>query len=203
MSDVKKFIESGILEMYVLGNTTPGETNEVEQMAAAHPEVSREIDSINTAIGQYARAYAVTPEPTIGPMLMATIEYMERMKNGELPTYPPVLHEGSRVEDYAEWLNRKDLQLTEPLEFAKAHIIGSIPQVTTAIVWLRDGAPPETHTNEIEKFLIVEGTCNITVGNEVHSMRPGGVLIIPLHVSHYVEVTSDIPCKIILQRVAA
>jgi mannose-6-phosphate isomerase-like protein (cupin superfamily) len=75
--------------------------------------------------------------------------------------------------------------------------------MTTAVVWLEHGAPPETHTNELEKFLIVEGTCNIIVDGRDHHLKPGDLFNIPLHLSHTVLVTSSITCKIILQRVAA
>jgi hypothetical protein len=34
-------------------------------------------------------------------------------------------------------------------------------------------------------------------------LKAGDVLIIPLYKTHFVEVTSDIPCKLILQRAAA
>ncbi len=203
MSDFKDFIESGILEMYVLGHTSADEDQQVQQMAAIHTEVRDEIEAISLALEKYARANAIEPDPTQLTFLMATIEYTERMKKGEQPSFPPMLHMNSKVDDYAQWLNREDLQLNVPLEDAYAHIIGYTPQATTAIVWLRHGAPPETHTAEQEKFLIAEGTCEITIGNDVHSMNPGDVLIIPLHVSHHVRVTSAQPCKIILQRMAA
>ena len=84
-----------------------------------------------------------------------------------------------------------------------ARIIGNTAEVTTAIVWIKDMAPPETHTNEIEKFLIVEGSCEIIVEKEVYQLVSGDFFAIPLYKSHMVKVTSDIPCKIILQRVAA
>ena len=61
----------------------------------------------------------------------------------------------------------------------------------------------EVHHDEYEKFLIVEGTCTITIGDEVHNLVPGNFLSIPLYKNHTVTVTSLIPCKIILQRIAA
>jgi len=203
MTDVQRMIDSGILELYVLGSTSPEETARVEKMIAFHSEIRQEIDAISAALEQYGLAHAVEPDPSIRPFLMATIEYMERMKAGEAPAFPPAIHAGSKIEDYAQWLERADLKLQEPLEDAFAHIIGYTPEVTTAIVWLKYGATPEVHTDEQEKFLVVEGTCDITIGTTVHSLKPGDTLIIPLHAVHYVQVTSDYPCKIILQRAAA
>lgn len=114
-----------------------------------------------------------------------------------------MLHKGSKISDYAEWLDRPDLQLdTELIDF-HAHIIGDTPEAVTAIVWLKDDAPAETHTTEHERFLILEGACDITITGTTHSLKPGDALFIPLHASHHVTVTSPYPCKIILQRAAA
>ena len=84
-----------------------------------------------------------------------------------------------------------------------AKIIGYTPEMVTAIVWIRNMAPHEVHDDEFEKFLILEGTCDITIGDKVHKMASGDSLSIPLHIDHFVTVTSDIPCKAILQRIAA
>jgi mannose-6-phosphate isomerase-like protein (cupin superfamily) len=84
-----------------------------------------------------------------------------------------------------------------------ARIIGYTPEVITAIVWLKDYAPAEVHHNEYERFLIVEGSCDIFIGDEMHQLSPGDYLQIPLFADHRVVITSSIPCKVILQRVAA
>jgi mannose-6-phosphate isomerase-like protein (cupin superfamily) len=203
MSDIESFIASGILEAYVMGAASPDEVAMVEEMAGKSEIVRSEINDISIALEQMATANAVPPDPSLRPFIMATIEYMERLKKGEAPSFPPMLHKDSKPEDYAQWTNRDDLQLNEPLEDAHAHIIGYTPEVSTAIVWLKYGSPPETHTHEQEKFLILEGTCEITIDTEVHKMKAGDVLFIPLHLSHHVIVTSENPCKIILQRAAA
>ncbi|MEI8279596.1 MAG: cupin domain-containing protein [Bacteroidota bacterium] len=203
MSEVRAFIASGILEMYVLGQTTPEESALVEKMATEHIAIRKEINEISYALESYAQTQAVEPDPILKPFLMATVDYMERMNKGEVPAFPPQLHPKSTISDYDEWLPRSELYPAKPLINVNASILGYSPEITTAIVWLKLGTPPETHTHEYEKFLIVEGTCDITIGNEVHNMKPGDVLTIPMHISHHVNVTSPYPCKIILQRIAA
>ena len=84
-----------------------------------------------------------------------------------------------------------------------AKIISSTSNETTAIVWLKEAAPAEVHTDTYEKFLVVEGSCTISIEDTIHRLVPGDFLSIPLHVSHVVTVTSTEYCKIILQRVAA
>lgn len=203
MTDLAGFIQSGILEMYVLGCTTGEETALVEQTAMLHPEVREEIASLSAVAERYGNEFAIAPPPTLEPFLMAVIAYSERLKKGEMPAEPPAITALSTAADYEEWLHRRDLQLAEPLEGAFAHIIGYTPRAVTAIVWLALGAPPEVHTREHEKFLILEGSCDITIGDTTHSLYAGDTLSIPLHVSHHVVVTSACPCKLILERAAA
>jgi len=204
MKNVKQFIESGILEQYVIGITTPEESLQVEQMLAASAEIRKEIIEIEIVLEQYAQMQAITPDPTIKPFLMATIDYSERMKNGEPPAFPPIINFDSRIEDYGEWINRPDMILPDDFEDFYAKIIGYSPEALTAIVWLRSFAPHEVHHKEFEKFLVLEGTCDITIEDDgTHHLIAGDVLSIPLYKDHAVKVTSDIPCKIILQRIAA
>jgi len=203
MNKIAAYIESGVLEMYVMGVAGPEECAEVEQMAAQHPEIRKAIDEIGRSIEQYAAAHAVEPHATMKPLILAAIDYIDRLKGGETPGFPPILGEHSRVEDYKEWLDRPDMILPGDADQLHARLIGYTPEATTAIIWVKEATPYEVHDHEYERFLIVEGTCEIIVDNEVHVMGPGDYLQIPLHKGHIAKVTSKIPCKIILQRVAA
>ncbi len=203
MKNFEDYIISGILEAYILGLTDEQETLEVEQMAEASAEIRKEMDLISENLERYIQANGVAPHPAIKPLLIATIDYTERLKNGEQPVIPPILHNGSKIADYADWLNRDDMVVPEDFKDIHAKIIGYTAQAVTAIVWLKDIAPYEVHHHEIEKFLIVEGACEITVEENVYSLVAGNFFSIPLHKNHVVKVNSDIPCKVIVQRVAA
>ena len=203
MESLKSFIESGILETYVMGDTTGEEAKLVEQMAQSFKEVKDEIEAITDALESYALSNPVAPEPTIKPFLLATIDYTERLKAGEMPTFPPELNESSRVSDYDAWLGREDMDLPPDFTDFHAKLIGYTPAAVTAIVWIKSMAPQEVHDHEYEKFLVVQGTCDITIEEEVHHLVAGDYLAIPLYKKHHVIVTSSIPCKVILQRIAA
>ena len=203
MSSIKEYIESGILEMYVMGVLSPQECMRVHHMSQEHPEVQSEIKQIEFALQSYSENNTSAPHPAIKPLLLATIDYSERLQNGEVQTFPPELNEHSRIEDYNEWLSRKDMLLPDDFDQMYAKIIGFTPEITSAIVWISSMAPHEVHENEFEKSLIIEGTCDITIGEKVHSLVPGDYLAIPLFEGHSVKVTSAFPCKVILQRVAA
>ncbi|MDP1802242.1 MAG: cupin domain-containing protein [Bacteroidota bacterium] len=205
MKNINEYINSGILEMYVLGLTSAEENSEVEKLAAIHSEINKEIDAISKALMFYSETSSSSSaiDPTIKSMIMATIDYTERLKGGEKSTVPPMLNDNSKVSDFAEWLNRKDLVIPEEAEDIEIKIIGHQKNAMTAIVWIKDVTPYEVHDHEYEKFLIIEGTCDIITDSKIYSLVPGDYFAIPLHMGHTVKVTSKTPCKVILQRMAA
>lgn len=203
MATLQELIDSGLLDLYVLGHTTEAENFVVEQAIELYPEVKREINAISLALEQFAMVHAVEPDPIIRPFLLATIDFSDRMKSGEEMTIAPLLHENSVAEDYKTWLERKDMVAPAPADDVFAKILSYTPEAITAIVWLKTLAPQEVHDHEFERFLILEGTCIIQVEAEAYQLVPGDYFQIPLHKSHQVIVTSDYPCKVILQRVAA
>lgn len=199
---VHEYIESGILEQYVLGNASPAEMKEVEDRAATEPLIRKELNAISEMLEAIAMKNAIAPDPIVRPFLLASINYEERLKNGEPAAEPPILTESSTVNDYAVWLQRADM-VSPGTDDVFAKIIGYTEKAITAIVWLKEMAPQEVHKDEHERFLIVEGTCDIVVDGTVNKLVAGDYFAIPLHSDHHIKVTSDIPCKVILQRIAA
>jgi mannose-6-phosphate isomerase-like protein (cupin superfamily) len=203
MRNLEAFIESGILELYVLGIASAEEKREAEEMLAAYEEVREEIERISEALQSYSERHAAIPNATIKPMILASIDYEERLRKGEQPSNPPILNNNSTFKDYSQWLDREDMVIPTDFNGIHAKLIGHTPQATSAIVWIQSETPYEKHHQEHEKFLILEGTCDIIIDEKVHHLVPGDYMSIPLHAGHYVKVTSTIPCKVILQRVAA
>jgi anti-sigma-K factor RskA len=61
LEDIKAYIESGILELYVLGDVTHEEKLQVEAMVAQHPAVKAELEEIERSMQLYAEANAIEP----------------------------------------------------------------------------------------------------------------------------------------------
>lgn len=59
--DLQSFLESGLIEAYVVGQGSAAERAEVEQMAAQHPEVRAEMAAAEQALEQFALSNAVNP----------------------------------------------------------------------------------------------------------------------------------------------
>lgn len=63
--DKTTFKNSGLLEQYVLGLTTPEEARMVEQFAARHPEIQAELEALQEAMEEYAAQYVAAPPPEL------------------------------------------------------------------------------------------------------------------------------------------
>lgn len=200
MNEVQRLLESGLLELYIMGAASEEDAAYVELMAGLNNDVKAALESIEMALEAYSMSQAVTPDPVIKPFLMAMIDYMDRLQKGETPTFPPLLSSESKLSDFKPWLEREDMKPHVGWSDIAAKIIGHTPEVTTAVVWIQYAAPPEIHTDELESFLIIEGTCNIKVDGQDNHFAAGDFFTIPLHVSHTVLITSEIPCKAIIQR---
>ena len=61
MKELKSYLESGILEQYVLGDLSNEEKLEVEQNALKYPEIKSEIIEIESALLNYAISNAIEP----------------------------------------------------------------------------------------------------------------------------------------------
>lgn len=201
--NIQEYIASGIIDLYVLGHLSDEEACEVTRLAGLYPEIRTEIEAVSDTLQAYAEAATAPPHPSVKPFLMAVIDYTERLKKGENPGLPALLNENSTAADYSEWLDRSELEAPAGFEHIFARLIGYTPDVQTAIVWIRNMAPHEVHHDTHEKFLILEGSCDVIVGDETISLHPGDYFSVPLHAGHELKITSSVPCKAILQRVAA
>lgn len=88
--DIQSLIQSGLLEAYVLNQCSAGERAEVERLAALHPEVRAEIEAIERALEQVARANAVPPPDGLKTRIMQRIET-------EANAAPPAAARGRRA----------------------------------------------------------------------------------------------------------
>jgi len=61
VENIKAYIETGILELYVLGDVTPNEKGQVEEMASKYPEIKAELAEIERSLEAYALENAIEP----------------------------------------------------------------------------------------------------------------------------------------------
>jgi anti-sigma-K factor RskA len=68
-----EYIDSGILELYATGAATAEEKQEVERMAAAHPEVRQALDRVVADFEKYVGLHAIEPDPSFREKLMRSV----------------------------------------------------------------------------------------------------------------------------------
>lgn len=81
--DIQSFIQSGLLEAYLLGQCTAEERALVERMAAQHAEVRAEMAAIEQSLEGYAAAHAAQPPAWMKDRIL------ERIEQEASPTAPP------------------------------------------------------------------------------------------------------------------
>jgi mannose-6-phosphate isomerase-like protein (cupin superfamily) len=201
--ECKDYLRPGLLELYCLGLTSPDENDSITDNLQNMPEIYSEIEKIIAAVMSYFEGMAGPLNITLKSTILAIVDYVERMKAGEKISFPPVLNKNSKISDYLPLLDNKEMAAPEDFTDMFVKIISSQIFVTTAIVWVKDKVPYETHDYEFEKFLILEGSCDIILQEDVVSLGRGDYFAIPLHTGHLIKVTSKTPCKLILQKIAA
>lgn len=95
MEEVKAYIESGILELYVLGQLSTQECNEVEAMANKYPEVKAELSAIELALESYALENAIAPSNGLEDKILAQFATNKVTEKQPEPKIVP-LYEGQK-----------------------------------------------------------------------------------------------------------
>jgi anti-sigma-K factor RskA len=92
--DIKAYLQSGILEQYVLGLLSDEESQEVERLADQHPEIKAELNAIEDALATYAQNEAVPLSEGLPEQIMARVAASDK-------TAPP---SGTSSSNWPLWL---------------------------------------------------------------------------------------------------
>jgi len=76
--DIKEYINSGVLDLYVFGSLSPEERREVEKNAALYPEVKAELESIESTMATFAAKHAVPPAPDLKNQIWNAIQELQQ-----------------------------------------------------------------------------------------------------------------------------
>lgn len=76
--NIKQYIESGILEKYILGLTTEQERAEVTQYINQYPEIKAEIDNIENTLANYVLLHQVQPPAHLRAQILDKIATLEQ-----------------------------------------------------------------------------------------------------------------------------
>ena len=158
--DVKDYIASGILELYVAGQLSEKENLEVAAMAEKHPEVRTEIEEIEQAL--IALAGATAPDNTadfesLRQCIQGTESRVVSMESAKIPWYSYMGWAASVVLAIGLlWMYNSNRELKEEIEAASG-----------------------------EKFMLEEQIANATSSLEetqrlFNALREQGISVVPL-----------------------
>lgn len=81
--NIREYIESGILELYVMNVLSAQEAAEVEALARQYPDIQAEIDSIQNTMQSYAQAHAIAPREGLKEEILQKIQSETPKNNAE------------------------------------------------------------------------------------------------------------------------
>ena len=87
--NIREYIESGIIELYVMNALPANEMAEVEAMAHSNPEIQREIEDIQAVMQVYSQAHAITPRPELKEQILNKIQAETSPTNPNLQPSTP------------------------------------------------------------------------------------------------------------------
>jgi hypothetical protein len=114
---INEYIESGVLEAYVLGSASEAETRELLYLKEKHPEILEALLDLETNIEYIAQQMAITPPPGTWTKIEANInELVKARDSGPLTIDMPYRDRGQGASKSA-----KDSQFLE-IEAESGHI---------------------------------------------------------------------------------
>lgn len=72
--NTQEYIQSGIIESYVLGMASPAESAELEQLCLQYPEIKQALTDFEIALEANALAKSVTPPPQVKQQIFAALQ---------------------------------------------------------------------------------------------------------------------------------
>lgn len=200
--DPKAIIASTLLIDYVLGECSEAERREVEMAATYFPEVAAELDSLRWLDAALVVCGSVTPPASAKTRFTAFMDEAEMPANG-WSLIMPSLTAASTPENFASWIDRVKPASINPDQNLNVVPLEADKSMLTMFVVVKEGLDEEVHLDSIERFLVLEGSCYIEMAHETIYLSQGEYFSVPKFTPHKVIVTSEIPCKLIVQQVAA
>ena len=99
--DIKKYLASGILELYVLGRLSDSDKQDVEQNASQYPEIAQEIDKIEIALEALALDISKDVSPEVLDNVLRKIRD-QRSGSGTASPAPPATS-GAMLPSWLPW----------------------------------------------------------------------------------------------------
>ncbi|MEO5673004.1 MAG: cupin domain-containing protein [Chitinophagales bacterium] len=197
--NARQLIESGIIELYVLGIASDVEKKLVEKLALSEENVLNEIKAVNEVLGNYAASEAMMyNRPGLRNKIMDTLDsYSSNL--------PPLLTAESTPKQWLDYLAAQ--HINPPSRFSGIYFL-ELPgtkEYYTYAVWGKNGdfVPEEVHTSKDEYLFVCSGECEMNIDGKKTMHKAGDYIEIPSGLSHFGRVLGAETMLVIGQRRAA
>lgn len=196
--NLNAYIESGILELFVLDLLDETDRADVLSLLVLFPALQEEVERIESTLETFAHSIAIDPSAALKRRIQTSLA--DAIKEQEMDIDHLVLI--NEHSDYRNWLRLVAEHF--PVAFEKDNyfkVLRSENGVTQVLIVSTADIEEGAHDELRESFLILKGECRCTFGEDSFYLGPGGYTQVPLHQYHKVEMTSG-PVMAIMQRVS-
>ncbi|MEL6254128.1 MAG: cupin domain-containing protein [Bacteroidota bacterium] len=187
--------EQELLEKYALGIAKEEEMKLVEQWLKDSPQIQADLAEITEALEHFAKAHKKRPRSSMRKQIIDKVFTPGEFSSPQASTRASLKRWAEKISEHKK---------PEKLENLHTIMLEKTAKRRTMLVWIKDKLEEEVHDKYLESFLVLAGSCNCYFhGKLVRSMQAGESMEIPLHTPHWIEVSSDEPLKLIVQRQAA
>lgn len=157
------------------------------------------------ALVQYAQAHALTPPAGLKDSIMERIRLLNAQQSAQQALDLNNLPFLDASSNWLEWQAAvADIQPPDEYEDIHMHTLESNEKRDLFVIWVKQFVPEEVHHDLLESFMILEGSCECYITNEVGETRTvrlgaGEFITMQLGETHDIHITSEKPAKAILQ----
>lgn len=197
--NARQLIESGIIELYVLGIASDEDKKLVEKLALSEEIVRNEIKAVNEVLGNYAASEAMmNNKPELKSKIMNTLDSYSF-------NLPPLLTAESTPKQWLDYLAEQ--HINPPSRFSGIYFLelpGTKDYYTYA-VWGENGdfVSEELHKSQNEYLFVCAGECEMTINGKKTMHKAGDYIEIPRGISHFGRVLGAETMLVIGQRRAS
>jgi mannose-6-phosphate isomerase-like protein (cupin superfamily) len=194
--DIKKYLNSGILESYCLGMLSDEDEAYLIQMTILYPEIKAELTSIELFFENFAAVNSVEPHRALRQNILSAIGFTnsEELNINQLPAV-------SQSSDPQPWLDTlAHLIYPVPSEDFTLHVLRDDSELRQMLVISKIDVPAEDHDDFLESFFILEGRCECTIGDKLYALSPGDFIEIPLHAPHDIKIITPVVTAVLQYR---
>ena len=185
--DVQKYIESGVLEQYCLGNLNEADQAYLIQMTMLYPEVKAELTAVELAFEDISDLTAVEPARNMKQDILAAIGFTGENAPLNIDDLPVLRHST----DPGPWLRAfAHLIPDEPTENLTVNVIRDDAIVQQMLMTGNTDVPEEEHGEFYESLFVLKGRCECMIGDELFALGAGDFIEIPLNVKHDIKLVT-------------